>query len=109
MRLAHPDLDLLIIVLTVAPCIYYGIADGIRRGLQRPKKIRPATHPFRRAGDKYAYYFYIAYRYTGPNSLIGSIPKLGALPAGILAGFALKLVVTKGEQYSYARNKEKVS
>lgn len=109
MRLSHPDLDLIIVVLTLAPCLYYGVMEGIRRGVQKPRKLRPATHPFRRQGDKYAYYFYIAYRYCGPNSLIGSIPRIGSLPCGILAALALKLVVTKGEQYSYARSKKEVS
>ncbi len=71
--------------------------------MQRPRKIRPATHPFRRDGDKYAYYFYLAYKYVGPNSAIGRIPKFGALPTGLLAAYALKLVVTKGEQYEYDR------
>lgn len=108
MHLSHPDLDLIIVILTVAPCIYFGIAEGIRRGLQKPRKVRHATHPFRREGDKYAYYFYLAYRYIGPNSLIGRVPKFGALPSGILAALALKLVVTKGEQYHYDR-KTKVS
>jgi hypothetical protein len=106
LQLSHPDLDLLIIVLTVAPCIYFGLAEGIRRAMQRPKKIRPATHPFRRDGDKYAYYFYVVYKYVGPDSVIGRIPKLGAVPTGLLAAYALKLVVTKGEQYEYDRQKK---
>ena len=107
MHLAHPDLDLLLIVLTVAPCIYFGISEGIRKGMQKKRKIRPALHPFRREGDKYAYYFYLAYRYCGPDSLISRVPKFGGVPAGILAALALKLVVTKGEQYHYDRTSSK--
>ena len=110
MTLKHPDLDLIILILTVAPCIYYGIVEGVRQGLQRKKKpVRIPTHPMRRAGDKYAYYFYLAYRYCGPDSFIGRLPKLGPLPTSILAALALKLVIQKGEQYEYARTKAKVS
>jgi hypothetical protein len=107
-QLQHPDLDLLVIVLTVAPCIYYGIAEGLRKGMQRPRKFRAVTHPLRREGDKYAWYFYLAYSYCGPDSFIGRIPKLGAIPTGILASVALKLVISKGEQYHHARNKTKM-
>lgn len=110
LTLKHPDLDLIIIVLTVAPCIYFGIAEGIRKGMQKKKPVVIPTYPLRRSGDKYAWYFYLAYRYCGPSSLIGRVPKLGALPTSILAALALKLVVQKGEQFEYARNaKTKVS
>src|SRR5215831_3511256 len=102
-KLAHPDLDLIITVLTLGPCIYYGLAEGIRQGMQKKKPVRIPTHPLRRSGDKYAWYFYLAYRYCGPNSLLGRVPKLGALPTSILAALALKLVIQKGEQFDYAR------
>jgi hypothetical protein len=104
--LAHPDLDLIVIVLTVAPCIYFGIAEGIRRGVAKKKPVVIPTHPLRRAGDKYSWYFYLAYKYVGPESLIARIPKFGALPAGVLAALALKLVVQKGEQYNAVRQAE---
>ena len=101
--LQHPDLDIIIIVLTVAPCVYYGVMDGVRRGMQRKKPVRLPSHPMRREGDKYAYYFYLAYRYCGPDSLVARIPKLGTIPTSLLAAVALKLVITKGEQYHHVR------
>lgn len=103
LTLKHPDLDLIIIVLTVAPCIYYGILEGVRQGVAKKKPVRIPTHPLRRAGDKYAWYFYLAYRYTGPSSIIGRLPKLGPIPTSILAALALKLVIQKGEQYEHVR------
>jgi hypothetical protein len=108
LTLKHPDLDLVITVLTVAPCIYYGILEGVRQGMQKKKPVVIPDYPLRRSGDKYAWYFYLAYRYAGPSSVIGRIPKLGALPTSILAALALKLVVQKGEQYEHVR-KSKVS
>ena len=107
LKLSHPDIDLLIIVLTVAPCIYYGIKEGIRKGMQRKKKaFKPALHPMRRDGDKYAWYFFMAYSYVGPDSWVYRLPWIGPLPTGILATIALKLVIAKGEQYDYARRKK---
>ena len=102
-HLTHPDLDLILIVLTVAPCIYYGIAEGIRQGMQKKKPVVIPTYPLRRSGDKYAWYFYLAYRYAGPSSIIGRLPRIGAIPTSILAALALKLVVQKGEQYNASR------
>lgn len=112
MHLQHPDLDLIVLILTVVPCFYFGIVEGIRQGMQRKRKVRIPTHPMRREGDKYAYYFYLAYKYTGPDSLVARIPKLGTLPVSMLAALALKLVITKGEQYQYVNRtstKTKVS
>jgi hypothetical protein len=106
--LKHPDLDLVLIVLTIAPCIYYGILEGVRQGMARKKPVRIPTHPLRRAGDKYAWYFYLANRYTGPASLVGRLPIIGPYPTAVLAALALRLVIQKGEQYEYAR-KAKVS
>lgn len=111
MHLSHPELDLWLIVLSVLPCIYYGVKEGMRAGVQKKPKFHPANHPLRRDGDKYAWYFYLAYRHCGPNSIVSRIPKLSAIATGVLAAYALKLVVAKGEQYDYDRTikKTKVS
>ena len=97
--LAHPDLDLITIVSLVAPCIYYGIKQGVKEGMKKKKKVTLPLHPMRRQGDKYAYYFYLAYCYVGPDSFLSRIPRIGAISTGILATVALKMIVTKGEQY----------
>lgn len=104
MTLSHPDLDIFLAVATLAPFIYFGVRDGVAKRKKKP--ITLPAHPFRRSGDDYARYFYIANTYLGIDSFIGSLPKIGGVPHAILATLALKLIVAKGEQCDYARRKK---
>jgi len=113
MHLSHPELDLWTIVIIVIPCLYYGIKHGISEGVKkRRRKVPVVLHPMRRSGDKYAWYFYRAYAFCGPDSFWFNLPWIGKIPVSTLAMLALMLVVRKGEQYQHARTntaKTKVS
>jgi hypothetical protein len=96
MSLAHPDLDFLLAVSIFAPFVYYGLKHGMAQQKKKPTPL--PKHPFRRQGDEYARYFYVASKFVGPDTLVFRIPKIGGIPYAMLATLALTMIVKKGEQ-----------